>query len=248
MKRAWSILFSVLLGAIVVGLGTGYFLHLANKDRQLLALEADQAKAETAKVQLEQQDVVQQANLKLRQASEEVSKAQGAITALQEERRLMAIAKPLIPLASQLMQGWNLIVSTSQNIALQFPPGSAVAQDDEKLLAIAISGTSDITSQTNDGPWLSISHFDKDNKARLLSRLATSTEVTYFIKGNILHGQQGTLIGGSQTRAAVFDVWQAGTSTRTVWIQTPPGQKANHKAKQISIEDVLATFDFPKQP
>ncbi len=247
MKRAWSILFSVLLGAIVVGLGTGYFLHLANKDRQLLALEAEQAKAEAAKAQLEQQDVVQQANLKLRQASEEVSKAQGAITALQEERRLLAIAKPLTPLPTQAMQGWNLIVSTSQNIALQFPPGSTAAQDDEKLLAIAISGTS-ITSQTNDGPWLAISPFDKANKSRLLARLATSTEVTYFIKGNILHGRQGTLIGGSQTRAAVFDVWQAGSSTRTVWIQTPPGQKPDHKAKQVSIENVLATFDFPKQP
>ena len=145
------------------------------------------------------------------------------------------------------MQGWNLIVSTSQNIALQFPPGSIAARDDQKLLAIAISGT-DITSQTNDGPWLAISPFDKANKLRLQARLATSTEVTYFIKGNILHGRQGTLIGGSQTRAAVFDVWQAGTSTRTVWIQTPPGQKPDHKAKQISIENVLATFDFPKQP
>jgi len=246
MKRAWSILFSVLLGAIVVGLGTGYFLHLANKDRQLLALEATQAKAEVAKAQLEQQDVVQQANIKLRQASEEVSKAQGAITALQEERRLLAIAKPLTPLPSQSMQGWNLVVSTAQNVALQFPPGSATAQDDEKLLAIAISGT-DITSQTNDGPWLAISPFDRANKARLLARLATSTEVTYFIKGILLHGQQGTLIGG-QTRAAVFDILQAGTSTRTVWIQTPPGQKPTHKAKQISLEDVLATFDFPKQP
>ena len=49
MKKIWSVLFSILLGAIIVGAGTGYFLYLANQDRQILAAEANKAKLGAAR-------------------------------------------------------------------------------------------------------------------------------------------------------------------------------------------------------
>jgi len=250
MKRAWSILLSVLLGALVVGIGTGYFLHLANKDRQLLALEAKEANDKALQIQQEHQKSIQEANLKLEQANEEVNKAQEALKALEQERALLPQAQPLMLLPAQSMQDWQLALSASLGIALRFPPGSAIQQDIENRLSVTASGTHAITSQATDGPWIDIMPFDKKSKDTLSARLTTSTPVTYFVNGHILHGTKGTLSDDAKipSEAAVLEILQNGTTTHLVWIQTPPDQRTSRKAKPFTLQDVLATLDFPKQP
>lgn len=250
MKRAWSILLSVLLGAVVVGIGTGYFLHLANKDRQLLALEADQAKADAIRAQQEQQNAIEQANEKLKQASDEVNKAQGAIKALQLERTLLAQAKPLTPPNSRSIQDWPSAISTFQNISLRYPLGSTVKQDDEQILALTASSTSAAASQVTDGPWFRVTPFDQMAKNQLLARFTSSTHVTYFVNGHLLDGQEGDLLtdGSTLSQAAVLDLYQDSTTSQLVWIQTPPNQHAGKKSRIATLEDVLSTLEFPKQP
>lgn len=248
MRRAWSILLAVLLGAAVVGLGTGYFLHLANQDRENLAKETEQAKLDTLKAKQEQQAAIAQANEKVEQANQEVIKAQDAIKALELERTLLAEAKTLTPPLASQTADWQLAVSTALGLSLKYPPGSKVAQDNENFLAVAASGTS-ITSQSNDGPWLTISANDQAAKSRLLARLQTATPVTYLLNGNLIYGQEGFLNDGrSQNRAAVFEVLKGGAITHLIWIQTPPLQRSGRRVKVVAIEDVLATLDFAKLP
>jgi hypothetical protein len=250
MKRAWSILLSVLLGALVVGIGTGYFLHLANKDRQSLALEAKEANDKTIQIQQDHQKAIQEANRKLEQANQEVNKAQDAIKALERERTLLPQAQPLIPLPAQSTQDWQLALSASLGIALRFPPGSAIKQDIENRLSVTASGTQAITSQATDGPWIDIMPFDKKSKDTLSARLTTSTPITYFVNGHLLDGLKGSLLDGANksSDAAVLEVYQNGSTTHLIWIQTPPNQRPIRKAKPITLQDVLATLDFPKQP
>jgi uncharacterized membrane protein len=248
MRRAWSILLAVLLGAAVVGVGTGYFLHLANQDRQKLANEAEQAKLDALKAKQDQQTAIQEANAKLEQANQEVNKAQTAIKTLQLERELMAIAQTLSPASASLTSDWQLAVSTAQGLSLKYPPGSSIVQDGPETLAIAASGTV-ITSQSNDGPWLTITPDNKSAKERLLARLASSTETTYLVDGALVFGKEGFLTDGrNQNKAAVFEVLKSGTTTHLIWIQTPPNQRLTRKGRPISIEDVLSTFDFAKLP
>lgn len=250
MKRAWSILLSVLLGAAVVGIGTGYFLHLANKDRQSLAQEAKEANDKAIQIQQDHQNAIQEANRKLDQANGEVNKAQNALKALEQERSLLNKAQPLLPLPAQSMQDWQLALSASLGIALRFPPGSTILQDSENRLSVTASGTQAITSQAMDGPWINITSFDRKAKDILSARLATSTPITYFVNGHLLDGLKGSLLDGADTssEAAVLDVYQNGSTTHLIWIQSPPNQRPGRKAKIITLEDVLATLDFPKQP
>ncbi|MDD2731192.1 MAG: hypothetical protein PHW33_03670 [Candidatus Portnoybacteria bacterium] len=248
MRRAWSILLAVLLGAAVVGVGTGYFLHLANQDRQNLAKEAERAKIDALQAKQDQQAAVQEANAKLEQANQEVTKAQTAIKTLQLERELLAVAETLSPAPASLTSDWQMAVSTAQGLSLKYPSGSYVVQDGEDLLAVAASGTS-ITSQTNDGPWLMISADNQTAKERLVARLATSTDAAYLVDGTLFYGKEGFLTDGrSQNKAAVFEVLRNGTTTHLIWMQTPPNQKIGRKVRVISIRDVISTFDFAKQP
>ena len=248
MRRAWSILLSVLLGAAVVGVGTGYFLHLANQDRQNLAKEAEQARMDALRAKQDQQTAIQEANLKLEQANQEVNKAQTAIKTLQLERELLDVAKTLTPASPSQTADWRLAVSTFQGLSLKYPFGSKVVQDSGTILAIAASSSS-ITSQSNDGPWLIVSPENPDAKESLLARLATSTDVAYLVDGALIYGREGFLAdGANQNKAAVFEVLRNGTATHLIWAQTPPNQRTGRKVKLISIEDVISTFDFAKQP
>lgn len=255
MRRAWSILLAILLGAAVVGIGTGYFLHLANQDRENLAQEAEQAKLDAQKAKQEQQAAIEAANNKLEQANQEVNKAQSAIKALQFERELLANAKAIAPISANQTSDWQLAVSTALGLSLKYPSGSSIVQDTDRLLAVAASGTN-ATTQSTDGPWLSISpgsaNLGSDletTKTRLLSRLSDASSVIFLINGYLFYGQEGFLADGkSQNKAAVIEVLKNGTTTHLIWIQTPPNQRIGRKVKLISIEDVLSTFDFAKQP
>ncbi|MFA6161454.1 MAG: hypothetical protein WC766_04765 [Patescibacteria group bacterium] len=244
MRRAWSLLLSILLGAVVVGLGTGYFLHLANRDRQALAQEAEQAKAIASQAQQDRQSAIDEANQKLQQANGEVIKAQGIIKSLQTERDLLTKATILQPLAASVTKNWQLAVSTAQNIALKFPPGSALTQDDEQALAVSTISGATASSTTS---WIKTMPFSSNKEKSLLSQISTSTEVTYLIDNNLLHGREGFLTDGSSSiKVLVLEALSNGTTTHLIWIQTPPNQKPLRNSKIITAQDVLSTFEFAK--
>ncbi len=252
MKKAWSILLSVLLGAIFVGLGTGYFLHLANLDRKNLANEAQQARADAIKAQEEREKAVLETNQKLSQANQEIEKAQEALRLLELERKLLVSAKVLPIPSPRLVSNWNSVVSSSLGLSFKYPPESQTASNDES--GINIIGKIESTGsqqQASDGPWASIMPYSSQTEQLLFARLATSTPVAYLVSGHVITGVKGPLSNASTSdsikSAAVLSVLYNGSKTHLIWMKNPPKDKATSARKgiaTISIEDVLATFDF----
>jgi hypothetical protein len=246
MKRAWSIFLSILLGATGVGVGTGYFLHLANQDRRLLAQETLTAKQAAQKALEDQQAAIQETNLKLAQANTEVEKAQYAIRALEREHAMLAQAVPLVPPTAAATRGWISAMSAPLGISLRYPPGSAVTGNDEIGLTIAASST-DGNSSLADSPWVFVSRYDAPTERRYTERLVSSTPAVYLVRGRLLAGTEGYLPdeGNPTVRAAALSVVSDGTSTHLLWIQAPP-KVPTVKKNPVSptIEDILSTLEF----
>lgn len=249
MKRAWSLLLSVLLGAVAVGLGTGYFLHLANTDRQQLAKEADLAKAQAMKAQQERQAAVEEANRKVEQANAEVNKAQTAIKDLQKERMLIDKARVLTAPTPAAISDWLLAVSTHHGVSFKHPAGSKIIQDDKQIFSLSASSSQSNAQQTPD-PWLTISEYNPDTLKLLSQRLSSSTTAVYMVDGTLLNGEIGRYEAkdSTQTMAGVFEMIKNGTTTSLLWIQSPPISNPGRKAKTVILEDVLSTFDFEQKP
>lgn len=105
--------------------------------------------------------------------------------------------------------------------------------------------------QTSDGPWISVTPFNRQTEQVLIDRLATSTPVAYLVNGHVMTGVKGPLANSAAVddmrSAAVLSVLYNGSNTHLIWIKTPPKDKAASARKGIpiiTIEDVLATFDF----
>ncbi len=244
MKKAWSIFLSVLLGALVVGIGTGYFLHLANKDRERLADEAMQAKQTAQQALEDRQRAVDEANAKLDEANQEVNKAQFTLQSMRLERDLLVKARPLSALPRS--QSWPTAISTGLALSVRFPAGNAVTANDIYGLTVAASGTR-MVNATATQPWLSVTPFDQKMREQYEARLASSTEVTYFVNGKILNGVSGILQDSNNISAAALSILTDGTSTQLIWIQDPP--KNDTRKKNSAVEswiDIIATLDFKK--
>lgn len=249
MKKSWSIPLSVLLGAAVVGLGTGYFLHLANQDRERLAYEAQQAKSAAEQALADRQKAVDEANQKLAQANQEVSKAQSTLLDLQRERELLAKARPLSMAGRS--QSWPSVVSTGMGLSLRIPNGSRVSANDIYGLSISASGTSATASASSSEPWLSITPYDALMKQQFEARLASTTQAVFFVNGKLISGVSGNVIKANSTypvAGACLSLITEGTSTQLVWIQDPPRAEGKPKKNSVldSWLDVLATLDFKK--
>jgi len=242
MRKAWSILLSILLGALVVGIGTGYFLHLANKDRQLLALEAQQAKATAIRTQQEQQNAIHEANEKLAKANEEVKKAQDVLKAVEQERALLGQATPLAEPPAKNIKDWQILISTNQDISFKYPSDSIVTEDDNKNLTIAEKKAG---QPLQSEPWLMVQPYSEQAEDRLKNQITSSTPAVYFIKGKILAGETGYKNGQSQ-EGAYYRIYKDGVTTHLLWIEDYKyGQ--GKQVKPLLFEDLLGTLDFAKE-
>ena len=245
MKKAWSILLYILLGAAVVGLGTGYFLHLANKDRSELALQAENAKNQAKTAEEDRQTAINQANDRLAQSNLEIEKAQETISYMEHERELLKTAKVLSPFSK--IQNWKNVISTSLGVSLFYPEGY-VSSNDDRGIFITASSSSATVDQASDGPWLSITPYDAQTENLFLQRISSSTPSVFLIKGHLLSGSTGYLNQASSKQAlsaTVLHVSNDQTSTHLIWIQDPPKQKISTKHDLTStIEDILSTLDF----
>ncbi|MBU2565999.1 hypothetical protein KKG46_00380 [Patescibacteria group bacterium] len=245
MKKIWSIFLSILLGAFVVGIGTGYFLYLANKDRQALAMQTELAKQEAQKAYELSQQAIQEANQKVTQASSEVTKAQNALKALEFERDLLNKAKPINKPNTQLTKNWPTVVSASLGISMQYPPLGEVIKNDEFILALIDSRDSD---KNLDQSWFTYQPYSSNLEQNFKNRMSSSTPVSYFINGKLLAGEKGVLHGSNEdnmTYGTLLNIYSYGTTTHILWIQNPPEQKKSWRSlPTISVEDILGTIDF----
>jgi archaellum component FlaF (FlaF/FlaG flagellin family) len=240
MKKLWSVLLSILLGAFVVGIGTGYFLYLANKDRQALAQEANQAKLEAQQALSNSQAAIEEANLKLAKANEQVTNAQQALEALRTEQALLKSAEPLLKPPSKTLDGWSSAISTPFGISILYPPGSDVISDNEKIFAIANSTVSSTS-------WIKIIPFSEVVHNGLSVNITSSTQISYFIDGKLVAGIVGT-DKNSNTETALLKIYENGSSTQSIWLQNPPSYKLKPwlKDQNISYVEILKTLEFKK--
>jgi type II secretory pathway pseudopilin PulG len=121
MRRFTSVLISILLGALAVGVGMGYFLMKANNDRERLALIAQAAEQESQEAIQAREQAIKAANAKLDAANTEITKAQETIKAFNEERALIQSATVLRTPNAKEIKGWSEIVSLGQKATVNYP-------------------------------------------------------------------------------------------------------------------------------
>lgn len=228
----------------MVGIGTGYFLHLANKDRQLLALEAEQAKATAIRTQQEQQNAIHEANQKLAKANEEVKKAQDVLKSVEQERALLELAIPLQETPSKNIKDWQMVISTNQDISFKYPADSIVTGDNSQNLTISEKTASQAFDLKSTSAWLTVQPYTEQAENALKDQIASSTPAVYFIKGKILSGVIGYKNNTNQ-ETAYYKIYKAGIATHLLWIENY--KYGQVKSKPLVFEDLLGTIDFPKE-
>ncbi|MFZ6015371.1 MAG: PspA/IM30 family protein [Patescibacteria group bacterium] len=242
MKKIWSILLSILLGAAVVGLGTGYFLYLANKDRQLLAYEAAQAKLKAEQALEQSHQAIEEANQKVISASQEIDKAQSTLQALLKERELLETAEPLMNTLTK-KQGWESILSPSFEISVEYPAGSDVIKNDETALVIAPE------NQSMENKWFELSSYNSSTFSAWQNNIASSTQVAYFIDGKLLAGHFGLIKDSENSKSVtILIIYKNGLTEQMLWIADPPPFKKNpwQRGQVVISKEILATFKFKK--
>lgn len=246
MKKIWSILLAILLGAIVVGSGTGYFLYLANKDRRALAEAAEQAKTEAQIALQKSQTAISEANEKLSQANAEVEKAQNAIKELQNEQALLRDAKPLIKPQTKDLEGWIPVISTSNGISLFLPPGSKVNQDTADNFSI-MEDKEALDNEEEDNIWFSVWSFDSKKFDLLKNKYASSSKISFFIDGKVVAGN-ANFNSENEIEEALLNIYSNGTTTHSLVIKNPPPFKFKSWQKEqfASVEEILQTMEFKK--
>lgn len=211
MRRATTILIGILLGALAAGLGVGFFLKKANRDREELAAQVEATVREANEAR---QTAIADANRKLQAANAEVGKAQAIIKGLQEERELLLKAVPLAQPSGRSLKGWNDVVALDLGVAMKYPENSGVETNDEQALTLVKTSA----GSSGDGRWFSLIPYDGDLEQELLSSLATSTPLSYIVNGRILTGVKGSLADQSGT-IFVLRVRYGGQTTHLMWIR-----------------------------
>lgn len=239
MRRLATVIFSILLGAIAVGIGMGVFLNKANQDRQRLEQVAMDAQGKSKEAQEQSQKAIQEANDKLKSASDEIAKAQAALKAVEDERALLAKADTLPTPDPKTSKDWAEAVSLDQGVTLKYPRSNKVENNDAKALTLATEPkSSDLASY--DARWLSITPYDIRLENELLATVASTTPVSFAVKGRLLYGVQGISLDSSY-RVFVMRLQSMGQLTHMIW-----GREPNDKKSQPVVLQALSTLTFQR--
>lgn len=242
MSRTWPVLLAVILGALIVGSGTGYFLYLANEDRKVLAEEVQRAREQAEEVQQNSKATVQDANERVRIANEEIHRAQTQLSVLQEERRLIVDATPLLYPPSSLTAYFESVISEPLGFSVQYPMGAVVQKNTTSSLQLSMS-EKDTDSES---VWFSAIPYDPARELEWIARISSTTVQTFLVDGRLLVGRTGLL--EDETFAGAYRVLLNGTNTHLIWIQDPPKPilktRTWRKPATPEIQDILGTLDF----
>lgn len=230
---------AILLGALVVGIGTGYFLYLANKDRQMLATEANHAKLQAQEALQTSQQAIEEANQKLKQANEQVAKAEKALQNLQNQEALLEKARPMVKPNPNKLSDWSSVLSTDMELSIMYPTGNKIITNNDKSLSIA--------NEDKDLTWLKITKYSDKNYNKQKQALVSSTTVAYFIDGKLIAGESG-LLKNTNSNISLLNIYSNGTSTHLISIMEPPPfqEYAWSRKQEFTIEDILQTLEFKK--
>lgn len=237
MQRLTSVIFSILLGAVAVGIGMGIFLHKANTDRQRLEQVALEAQGKSKEAQDRSQQAIQEANAKLKAANDEVAKAQATLKAVEEERALLAKAEILAEPKAEALKGWPEAVSLPLGVSLRYPPKNAIKENDE--MALTISGEPKAGSSSTTMPdlrWFQITPYSQRLESELVGAMASTTPVLLAARGRLLKGTRGLTQAGE---TYVLKVSSLGETTHLIW-----AREVGKTPRDKNLQQVLSTLNF----
>lgn len=239
MKRIATVIFSILLGALAVGIGMGIYLNKANQDRLRLEQVANQAQEQSRTVMDQSQKAIQEANDKLKAANDEVMKAQEALKTVESERELLSKADNLPTIDPKTLRAWAEAVNLEQGLTLKYPPSSIVESNDIKALTLALKPKTTDTV-TYDTRWLSITPYDIRLENELLATITSSTQVSYALKGKLLYGVEG-YSQDLKSKLYILRLQSMGQLSHLVW-----GRESTEKKSQVLVLPSLSTLTFQK--
>ncbi|MFA5130349.1 MAG: hypothetical protein WC477_05560 [Patescibacteria group bacterium] len=243
MRRATSVIFSVLLGALAVGIGTVPYLVLANRDRHALSNQLESVSQHASSIENEKNKIAEEANAKVQAANEEIARAQSILTDVEQDRAAIPFATHLSPIAPKLIISWDTAVSLPLGVTIRYPSGSHVSEDSSIKLSISKdtnASSSDPWTAPMNSEWIRISPYSKTAYDSLTSQFATSTNIAYLIGTHLMRGSVGTLFDG--TRAEILNVRSAATSTHIIWVHELPNMSIAG-----GLERVLGTLQFSSE-
>ncbi len=196
MRHAWKMLGWILAGALAASAGLGIFLYQANRDRAELVRLLQAAEARVKDAETSQRTTATEADQKIRQASEEVKRAEALLAALKEERDALTRAVTLT--RSRAVTSWKETVSLPLGVSLRTPSGfdvvSSQGSDGQPRLAVYATSPSTSTS-TESRAWLVITPYTEASKA-VEQSTTKGEDRSYLVAGKLLIGKAGTTSSG----------------------------------------------------
>ncbi len=128
MQRIQTVLLSILLGAIAVGIGMGIFLKKANDDRARLEQAANQAAQQSKTAAEDRERTVNEANKRIEEANTQISQNQEQLKVLTAERDAIANAKILSSPLPKLIKGWKEQVILDQSMTIKLPTSELILE------------------------------------------------------------------------------------------------------------------------
>lgn len=168
MSRVVQTIGLVLLGALAAGGGAAYFLYQANTDRTALIAQAEEAKRQAIETATSGKAVADEANRKLDEASQEVTKAKARVAALEEERAWFAKAQILTP--PRTVNAWKEWLNYSFGFSIRLPLTTTDVRNNDKGL---------------DAGWIVIRPYAKEEVAM---------ETAYVVQGKLLVGSKSETV------------------------------------------------------
>ena len=236
MNRITSIFLFVLLGAGAVAAAIVPFYVMANKDRNVLATNLEMIKERAATIESEKQKLADEANTRVQEANDEVSKAQSKIDALKEDQRLIGISERLQNAGSRELLTWTPMVSMQQHVSVLVPKSSSVESDTGDLFSVIITPTS-TDPYIHGETWLEVLPYNKIKEDQLLSSMTSSTEIAFTINKQLLAGHTGVSVSDG-SRIYVLTYRDLGEQKSLVFLKEIPALGKN------GAQRFLATLAF----
>ena len=181
--RLSGVLGLVLLGAVASSVSVGYFLHKANADREYLSTRMHALEEEVGQTKADSEKLAADANAKVDTAAQEVARVQKELQSAEEERQAITKAIPLVKPDARTLKTWTEAFSIPLGISIRIPPGTAVAEYENRLQSSIARNPSQI--------WLSITAYDGAEEIVQNQKLTDTEAVGYLVAGNLLQGIRG---------------------------------------------------------
>lgn len=224
MRRSFSILIWILLGALAASLGIGSVLLDAKQDRALLEAQINAQNQHILQLQTEHTTLVEQANTAVAAATRNASATRDVLNTVLAEQIALDKARLLV---SSAQYRWLETISFPLGLSLKTPPTVRTTSTDHSISSLLAS-----TQET----WLSITAADQSRFEGLSGALSQTESVQYRVGTTLLSGVRGQMADGR--RVYVLQTQSHGKPGFLIWA------KAMGNVSEAILLDSLASLRF----